>query len=261
MARKYLIRMVPFAKSYDTIEKWNGYADWLLYGSTLLSLIITFMGHDLEEAIKNALIAVNCLSIFFYVCIDNWCSFSFARTEMTRRVDWLDNSFNTNYSGKRSQGYFTNENVSPGLYKLAVNSFENSHHTHFIISKMMTGIFLKTIVVAVLFIISFFYGNKELLRLLFELPLPVILFQKFFKALIYQSRIENVQDRFKTLFNDLANADFDRYTAGALRGVIDYEATLSWASIPLKGKLFFKYKDQLAQEWEQLKIDYAIKTV
>lgn len=261
MTRKPLMRLVPFAKSYKVIETWNGYADLLLYGSTVLSLVITFLGVELGEAIKTVLITLNCILIVAYVCIDNWCSFSFAKTEMTRRVDWLDNSFNTNYSGQRSQGYFTNENVSPGLYKLAVNSFENSHHTHFIISKMITGIFLKTIFIAVLFIVSFFYGDRELLRLLFELPLPVILCQKFFKALIYQSRIEHVQDRFKTLFNDLANADFDKYTAGALRGVIDYEATLSWASIPLRGKLFFKYKDQLAEEWEQLKVNYGIKPV
>ncbi len=261
MARNSLIRFVPFAQSYNTIEKWNGYADWILYGTTVLSLVITFLGNELGETVKTMLVAINCVSIVGYVCIDNWCSFSFAKNEMTRRVDWLDNSFNTNYSGQRSQGYFTNENVSPGLYKLAVNSFENSHHTHFIISKMMTGIFLKTIVVAIFFIVSVFFGNRELLRLLFELPLPVILIQKFFKAFIYQSRIERVQDRFKTLFNDLANTDFEKYTAGALRGVIDYEATLSWASIPLKGKLFFKYKDQLAEEWEELKINYGIKPV
>lgn len=261
MARKPLLRFVPFAQSYKTIEKWNGYADILLYVSTLLSLVITFLGNEMGEPIKTVFVTFNCIVIVAYVCVDNWCGFSFAKTEMKRRVDWLDNSFATNYSGQKSNGYFTNENVSPGLYKLTVNSFENSHHTHFIISKMIAGIFLKTVVIALIFIISFFYGNKELLRLLFELPLPVILFQKFFKALIYQSRIENVQDRFKTLFNDLSHADFDKYTAGALRGVIDYEATLSWASIPLKGKLFLKYKDQLEEEWEQLKVNYGIKAV
>jgi hypothetical protein len=70
-----------------------------------------------------------------------------------------------------------------------------------------------------------------------------------------------VQERFKALFNDLSRSEFDRYTAGALRGVIDYETTLAWASIPLKGKLFTKYKSQLAAEWEELKTSYSIKDV
>ncbi|MBI2285163.1 MAG: hypothetical protein HYU71_15735 [Bacteroidetes bacterium] len=255
------MRFVPFAKSYKVIERWNGYADLLLYVSTIFSLVITFLGGEMAEALKTALITINCIIIAAYVGVDNWCSLSFAKTEMRRRVDWLDNSFNTNYSGQKSKGYFTNENVSPGLYKLAVNGFENSHHTHFIISKMLTGIFFKTVVIAAVFIFSFFYGNRELFRLLFELPLPVILIQKFIKACYYQSRMDNVQDRFKTLFNDLIHGDFDKYTASVLRGVIDYEATLSWASIPLKGKLFEKYKDQLSEEWEQLKINYGIKPV
>ena len=192
------------------------------------------------------------------VYLDNRANYIFTKAEMKRRLDWLDNSFQTNFSGKKSQNYFTNEHLAPGLYRLAVNCFENSFHTQYIISKMLPAIILQTIIIVLAFIISAFLGNSGIIRLFFELALPAILIQRLIKAIFFSSRIADVHDRFKCLFNDLLQHDFESKTAEALRDILEYETTLSWASTPLDSQIFFQYQDDLADEWNLLKREYQI---
>ena len=97
---------------------------------------------------------------------------------------------------------------------------------------------MQTIIVGLSFIVSSYFGNREILRLFFELLLPAMLIQKLIKAIFYASRISNVLDRFKSLFNNLMSHDFKNKTAEALREILEYETTLAWASIPLSSKTF-----------------------
>lgn len=255
------LRIVPYSVSYETVERLNKHADILLYTTTALSIVISVLGYfDLFPGLRTTLIGVNILLICIYIFLDNRANYIFTKAEMKRRLDWLDNSFGTNFSGKRSQGYFTNEHLSPGLYKLAVNCFENGHHTHFIISKMLGRIIVQTIVIILIFIASAYIGNREIIRMFFELSLPAILFQKLIKALYFSSRIADVQDRFKLLFNDLMKVGFENKTAEALRDILEYETALSWASTPLSSRVFKKYQNSLASDWEELKTEYQIET-
>lgn len=205
------MRIVPHGVSYQTVEMLNKYAETLLYLSTVLSIAISLLGYfNLLSDLKSVLIGMNILIICIYGFLDNRANFIFTRAEMKRRLDWLDNSFGTNFSGKKSQGYFTNEQLSPGLYKLAVNCFENSYHSQFIISKMLGNIIFQTVVIILIFIASAYIGNREIIRLFFELALPAILLQKLIKAIYFTSRMSEVQDRFKSLFNDLIQFGFEK---------------------------------------------------
>jgi len=254
------LRIVPYSVSYKTVETLNKRADILLYLSTALSIAISLLGYfNLLPDLKDVLIGINIFFISIYAFLDNRAHYIFTKAEMKRRLDWLDNSFGTNFSGKKSQGYFTNEHLSPGLYKLAVNCFENSYHTQFIISKMLGRIILQTVIIILIFIASAYIGNREIVRLFFELALPALLLQKLIKVIYFSSRMVEVQDRFKSLFNDLMQFGFENKTAEALRDILEYETALSWASTPLNSKIFTKYQDELAKEWEELKAEYQIK--
>jgi hypothetical protein len=255
------LRIVPYSVSYDTVEKLNKYTTILLYSSTVVSISISSLGYfNLLPELRTVLIGFNILFICIYVYLDNRANYIFTKAEMKRRLDWLDNSFGTNFSGKKSKNYFTNEHLSPGLYKLAVNCFENSFHTQSNISKMLPAIITQTIIIVLLFISSAYIGNREIVRLFFELALPAILIQKLIKAIYFSSRMTDVQDRFKLLFNDLMKNGFENKTAEALRDILEYETALSWASTPVSSKIFYKYQDQWAAEWEELKQEYQIKS-
>jgi hypothetical protein len=253
-------RIVPYSATYDMVEKLDKRATILLYLSTVLSISITLLSYfKYLPDFHTPLVIVNSALICLFAFFDQRANYIFTKAEMRRRLDWLDNSFETNFSGKKSENYFTNEHLSPGLYKLSVNCFENSHHTQFIISKMLLSQITWTVVVLLTFIVSAVIGNREIVILFIELSLPAIFFQKLIKIIFYSVRINGVYDRFKSLFNDLLHHEFDGKTAEALRAILEYETTLSWASTPLKSKIFWQNKKEMANEWEDLKKEYKIK--
>lgn len=254
-------QIVPHSATYQTVSTLNRIASVLLYISTGVSIAISALGYfNLVPDLKNILIGFNIVFICVYAFLDNRANYIYAQAEMRRRLDWLDNSFGTNFSGKKSKGYFTNDNIGTGLYKLAVNCFENSFHTHFIIGKMLPGIILQTVIIILIFVSSAYFGNREIIRLFFELSLPAILLQKMIKAIVFSSRMANVHDRFKTLFNDLMKIKFDDKTPEALRDILEYETALSWASVPLSSGVFLKNQKELAKNWDELKKEYTINT-
>ncbi len=254
-------KFIPLSYTYQKVAQLNSWATIGIYSSTVLSITISCLGYFNQlPVLKNILIGINILFVCIYVFLDNRAAYIFTKVEMKRRLDCLDNSFGTNFSGKKSRDYFTNDNLSPGLYKLAVNCFENSYHSQFIVAKMLPGIIIESIVIVAIFIFSSAFGNKEIVRLFFELALPAMLLQKMIKAVLFSSRMNDVLEKFKHLFNDLMSASFDCKTAEALRDVIEYEAALAWASTPLDSKIFDKFQNQLAIEWEELKTEYNIKT-
>lgn len=254
-------QVVPHAPLYEAVERLTHYAEIILYISTALSLIISCVDYlKVLDGLKTPLIVINSIMVCLFVFFENRANYIFTKAEMKRRLDYLDNSFNTNFSGKKSENYFTNDNLSPGLYKLCVNSFENSVHTEFIFGKMFTKILWQTIVILILFIISAYVGNRELVRLFFELILPLALIQRLIKAIYYLARMGNVVTNFKALFNDLSHADISNKTPEFIRDILDYETTIAWAAIPLNSNLFKKYRNHLAEEWDGLKNSYQIKS-
>jgi hypothetical protein len=84
------------------------------------------------------------------------------------------------------------------------------------------------------------------------------LVQKLIKTIIFSSRMAEVNDRFRLLFNDLLKSKFDDKHPETLRDLLEYETVLAWASLPLDSALFVKNKDTLAAEWEYLKKEYQI---
>ncbi|MEJ0104727.1 MAG: hypothetical protein WDO19_20190 [Bacteroidota bacterium] len=123
---------------------------------------------------------------------------------------------------------FTNEHLSPGLYKLAVNCFENGYHTQFIISKMLGGIIIQTIVIVLIFIASAYIGNREIIRMFFELSLLQFL-SKINQSSLFLFTYDRGTRSVQIPFNDLMKFGFENKTAEALRDILEYETALSWA--------------------------------
>lgn len=255
-----MTRVVPFGELYSKVAKLSKFSNILLYSSTAIAIGLTFGASVLWQSAVNILIGLNGILIAVIIFIDYRANYLFTKAEMGRRLDWLDNSFETNFSGSKSKDYFTNEHLSPGLYKLSVNCFENSFHSSFIIDKMLPWAILKNVVIIGVFVMSAFLGEKTFVKLFFELVLPVTLLQELVKTVFYSSRICKVVEGFKGLFNDLMKTGFDSKTAEALKNIIEYETTLAWASLPLSSRVFNKHRHKLAKRWEQIKKNYQIQS-
>jgi len=254
------MKFVPHQVSFDQVKKWRKFNDYNLIATTLIVIAIVILDKQPSPnvAIIDGLNAVNSLLIAFYIVCEMAISYFLFRAESKRRLDFIDNSFDTNLSGKRSEEYYTNSNLSPGLYKMAVNCFENVFFSYHISKRMVPVLLLKNLVIICVFIIAASLGEKQIVVLIFQLSLPVILFQQLIKIWVYNINTENVLNEFQSLFDDLKNETHEKKSAKILRNIIYYESNISWGSVLLSSSIFNKLNPALSIDWETLKQEYNI---
>ncbi|SER90622.1 hypothetical protein [Pedobacter rhizosphaerae] len=253
---------------YERVANLNKNKARLLTGSTIITLFLT-----LNEKNKwsesypqfadylSVIIAINSMLIVCYIAFEMRANYIFTKAEKQRKLQYLDNSFGTNFANSTVQNYFTQDQIQPGFYKLCVNCFENSFHTYNVVKAMQPKTYLKAAVVLVVFIFSASVGDKGVIRALIESILPLALIQDAIKTSIVITRLENIVENFRSFFNGLKHSDFTNKEPEAMKYIIEYETTLAWASMPTDSDLFFKLQDELAGEWEEIKKSYQINVV
>lgn len=251
--------------NYERVADINKRKAWILYTSTVITLLLTFNekykfteSHEELAVYVQLIIAINLMLIVGYLFLDFRATYIFSRAERTRTLQYLDNSFDTNFAGKKVENFFSQDKLTAGFYKLAVNCFENVYHTYSVTREMQSKVYSKAVIVVLVFIFSAAVGDKGVIRSLIEAILPLALLQDAIKLSLFISRLETLQDNFKAFFNNVKNSDFNNKEPEAMRYVIEYETTLAWASTPTDSKAFFKLRDKLAREWEELKVEYKI---
>jgi len=256
------------SNDYDRVQKLTSYKNIILAVSTIITLLLT-----LNEKYKLAerhqelrdyvivFIGLNSILIILYVALNFRADYIFTKAEKLRRLQYLDNSFDTNFAGKKTENYFTQDNIEPGFYKLCSNCFENSFHTFNIVKQMQNNVYTKAGFVLLIFIFSASVGDKSIVRALIEAILPLSLVQDAIKISVIVTRLESILDNFRIFFSNIKNSSFSNKEPEAMRLVIDYETTLAWASLPLDSKVFLRLQKPLSEEWEILKNEYEIKNL
>lgn len=263
-------RIVPVDKQFKSVERLKTWSSRALYGTTFLTPLISIL--DIEPAaswlppwyplIKQWLIAINCCLIGAFATLEFVAGYRLSSAERDRRLDFLDNAFGTRYAGQTSIGYFTNEDLRPGIYKCLVNCFENNSHSLAIVQEMLPREIGRSVVVAGVFVLTAVLGKPELIRLFFELPLAAVVLQDALKLLVFKQRLAHNQETMRFLFNDMRGQPFaEKQVAAAMRDILDYETIISWACIKLDSQLFNKHWATLAQNWESLKKEYDVRSV
>ena len=147
------IRIVPFKVNFDVVRKVEISANVLLWIAVLLALSLlviskTFTkGKESYEDNVNYLLGVFSL---FYFLTDLAKRFLLQLAEQRRRKDFIDNSLKTSLSDFKSAGYFSNEDSTPGVYKLGLNCFESSFFSMTISRKMIWPLIIRSAVILVI---------------------------------------------------------------------------------------------------------------
>lgn len=185
----------------------------------------------------------------------------FPNSEKIRRADFIDNSLGSRLNISQSENYFSNDEKSQGVYKAAVNLFENSLFTLRISKKMQFGIIVKSLMFIIIVIILAVQGFKDsnyaipFLRLF----LSANILGELVKLLLFVSRNETYFNDLVTLFN---NKDFKtdtlKYLPQFLKTYSDYETNLAWGTILLDSKIYNKLNAPLSEEWEKIKKQFDI---
>ena len=198
---------VPFKNTFESAKTYAKYADWILYLSTGL-IIIAFLLKKIYPNLANisSLInKINCLFILSYAVLDFITNYIFYKASYNKRLDFIDNSFNTSYSEENSSEYYSNDDIENGFYKLAVNSFENSLFTYNISKKMLKNIWIKNSLIALIFLTSAIFGFDNIFVLLLQLTLPILLLSKALKLTIFVNRVNKVYENYRKLFQNIKN--------------------------------------------------------
>lgn len=253
-----MTKIVPFKENYESVKTIGKIGSLFLYLSCLISLsilIVTkfdFSSKDTLQDFLNSLLA--CLSVFYFIA-DLVQGYLFQSAEFNRKDDFIDNSFKTKLSEKKSKGYFSNDNIEDGIIKLGVNCFENSFFTKNISNKMLIRESIKSTVVFSLFILIAALGEKDLFITLLQIALPLSIIQQTIKLLIQKHLVNKVFSNFKHIFSDINKK---KRNSLIINNVLNYEKTLSWASIPLDSNIFDKLNPELTIEWERIKSEHEL---
>lgn len=186
------------------------------------------------------------------------------KAENIRRRGYFDNSFNTRFNEKSIQGYYDSDEVSYGMYKMAVNLFENVMYSKEIARRMKTKV---CIVNAVLFSIILVCASYGIARVSFAIPLIQLFLSKEFILNWYDinkycMRMEEVYEKMKILFDKkLCNnsASIKANTAEVIKLYMDYEVNIVDSKILLDTRIFNRLNESLMKEWEEIKDRYQIK--
>ncbi|MDO5971021.1 hypothetical protein Q4Q35_14530 [Flavivirga aquimarina] len=252
----------PYKGSFEQAKSMSKYASTILLISTGI-LITAFALKTFNSSLTNfsdVLTNINCFFIISYAVLSFLSETFFYQASIQRREDFIDNSFNTSIAESRSVDYYTNGNIATGIYKMAVNGFENSLFTYNIGKRMTLKIWLKNLIFALLILVSAIFGFNNAFTLLIQLTLPILLLQQSIKHTLFVYRINRVFENYRRLFNDLkSHEDSKHKRPEIILNVLDYETTLTYGAILLDSKLYEKLNLELSAIWLELKREYNIE--
>tara|TARA_R110002072_G_scaffold301548_1_gene481500 strand:+ start:1196 stop:1969 length:774 start_codon:yes stop_codon:yes gene_type:complete len=252
----------PYKGSFEQSKSFNSYAEITLWVSSVL-LVIAFIIKEINpnwSNVSEVITNINCFFIVAFAILSFISETIFYQASIQRREDFIDNSFETTLAENRSQEYYTNDNITSGIYKMAVNGFENSLFTYNIAKKMTAPLWFKNILFAILILTFSIFGYSSAFTLLIQLTLPILLLQQAIKHTLFVYRIKRVFENNRRLFNDLKNLNNSKHKRPEIiLNVLDYETTLTYGAILLNSKIYDEMNPSLSVIWNKLKQEYNIE--
>lgn len=254
-----MTKIVPHDRLYKIVSRLSSSLNWMILVSTIISLVIIFLNNFTFE--PNHIISLwlsrllALLAIVFFI-LEVIQTHIYHRAELQRKNDFMDNSLQTQLADANSKEYYTNEDISKGVYKMGVNCFENSFFTKTISSKMLVKQITYTIIIWVLVWCVILTAPNNILIQVILLTLPFSVANDTRKLYRLNTNVERVFGNFKKIFGSTKNS---KREALIIDNVINYEKSLSYSSVPLNSKIFDELNDKLSIEWESLKKQHNIK--
>lgn len=213
---------------------------------------------DWAEIMSN----VNTVIIILYAILKFGISYIIFNSSFQKRADFIDNSFETNYSTQRSNRYYNNSEVEAGILRMGANSFESCFFTYNLAIKSIKEKWIVNLIIVIIIISLAVQGYNSVLSMILQLALPLILISEAINYSIFCLRMKNILDNFCRVYNDLIDEnDKRKKEAEVILNVLNYETTKSTFNLLIKEKIYNKYNPDLSLSWENLKVQYKLKEV
>ncbi len=248
-------------KIVNSISLATGIIFWAIFGFSIIP--VAFKEYCDRWHILHAIDILNMIGISIFFALELIRDYILIPlTDKKRRDDFIDNSFGSSFSTNSSVDYFDNEEVSQGLYKAAVNLFENCFFTLSLVKEVTLRRIIVPVVMLIFMVVFSYYGFEQV-------PFALSVLQALFSAnilgglikhLILQAHLENIQNSWITLFqhSDL-KSDTTKYYASIYRYWLEYESLHSRINAEIPEKVYKKYNPPLTAEWVRIKARYNIR--
>ncbi|MBE9469118.1 MAG: hypothetical protein IMY72_12470 [Bacteroidetes bacterium] len=254
-------KTVPFKDNYDLIKSINKYSDIILYISAII-VLATFILSNFTDSFKDIIeyvLKANSILIIAFLIMNLIKDCLLFNAGKKKRLDFIDNAFGAFMTTEHSKGYFSNENIQSGIYKMAVNGFENVFFSLNISRKMVVRTLIINIVILFIFLSSAIYGLDNLVVLIIQLTLPAIMLQQIIKLVLLINNLDNVYHKYCSLFNDLKIGNVIECKIPAMiSNLIEYETALTWGNVLLSEKIYNELNPLLSKKWEEIKKECEI---
>lgn len=253
-----MTRYVPFDRKYEQIRNFEKSAFILLIISAVLILANWILGKFFDKTInenyfqlKDLAKVISYVSMVGYLVIKLVAKILFHNVEKLKRNDLIDNSFGTSYSDDNTSGYYNNNEAENGIRKLALNTYESSFHTVNTLKLMLYKNLIVLVIISIPFLLSIFSKDgSDLVRLLFEISIPLALTLDFVILLVYYLNVSDINERFKIEFTNLANDKLtDSDVPKLIIPVMEYFSIKAWANTNLDSNVFNKNNEKISKKW------------
>ena len=263
MKKAELNRFLPYETDYNLLSKCRNWETVGLWSIGILSVAIpvvdSFVASALVKTISNILNFLYFLIIIAYYILDIYTeTFLYPATARKRRKGFIDNSLGSKFLEKDVEGYYNNDNLDYGPYKMLINCGENCFFTLNIAKGMVPRIVIKNSLFSIGFLAIAYYGIKN--NLVFIPILQILLSTLFITELIHHinfiAKLEQLFERLKDTFTP--KADKSQIFQEAVLLFLDYETTLAYNKAPLSDSVYDKLHEKLSNEWDEIKKRYEI---
>lgn len=257
-------RFLPYELDYNFLNQCRKKETQILYIIGILSIIMPFLSYK-----QGALGVFYSIVKFIYIlCIIGYYTlnvvteiFLYPKTANKRRMGLVDNSFGSKYLGKPTKGYYDNDELKLGTYKLITNCYESCVFTYNISKRLTKKIVIKNVLFSIILITLAYFGMKNSL---IAIPiLQIFLSSLFLTELIHQlnfvSKLERLLERFQDIYTYYQKADkFKEDVSKEIMLLLEYETILAYNKAPTSNKIYNELREKLNNEWKETKEQYEI---
>lgn len=263
MKKSELNRFLPYEADYELLSKCRDLGSKCLWGISGLSIMLPIISLISDNIWIGAIYSVFNLIYFilivgYYVLNIYTETFLYPATARKRRKGFIDNSLGSKFLEKNVEGYYTNDNLEYGSFKMIVNCGENCFFTLNIAKGMLFQLVLKNVIFSVSFLVIAYFGIKD--NLVAIPVLQVLLSSLFITELIHHinfiTKLEQLFERFREIF--ARKLDNEGMFQEAVLLFLDYETILAYNKAPLSDTVYERLNEQLSKEWEEIKERYEI---
>lgn len=237
---------IPYQDNYKKLKLCRKLNFGLLVFVIVLSVILpilrkcNFSFYDILDFLNIVLI------IGYFVLTTVTEVFIYQSTSLKRRMGYIDNSIGSKLLEKPLMGYFSNDSIPYGPYKLAVNCYENCYFSYNIAKAMTLRIVIKNSVFFIFFLACAYFGfqGNVVATPIIQIFISTLFLNELIQHLNFRTQLKKILDSFQQLFSQKFKHDD---LGMPIFLALDYETVLAFNKSPLSDKIYNQLNPKLSE--------------